>query len=162
MEAGIAERSIVYDFAADMRYFGQQTEVTVTLGGDPRFEQDPSELRARFDDAYEALYGVRLDDMDVEVVSWRAAAHGGEAERNISITLRETAGKPKATRNVYVNGRSMAVAVYDRAALAAEQRIDGPVIIEERETTLFILAGWSVTVQQDGSVVATRRARGES
>jgi N-methylhydantoinase A len=159
LEAGLPEESIVYDFSADMRYFGQQAEVTVRLGGDPRFAHDARQLRSRFDAAYEALYGVRLDDMDVEVVSWRTAAHGGDAGREIGIRLASRPGKPKAKRDVYFKDRSLPVAVYDRGSLASGQRIDGPVIIEERETTIFVLGGWNLSVHADGSLIARRQQR---
>jgi N-methylhydantoinase A len=46
--------------------------------------------------------------------------------------------------------------VYRRADLAAGQRIDGPAIIEERETTAVVRAGWVATVAADGSVIAER------
>jgi N-methylhydantoinase A len=159
LEAGLREDSIAYDFSADMRYFGQQAEVTVRFSGDPRLMRDARQLRARFDAAYEALYGVRLDDMDVEIVSWRAAAHGGDAGRDIAIRLATQPAKPKAQRRVYFKDRSMPVPVYDRVALARDQRIDGPVIIEERETTIFVLGGWSLSVHADGSLIAKRQYR---
>jgi N-methylhydantoinase A len=156
LEAGLDERSMAYDFSADMRYFGQQSEVTVGLGGDPRLGHDAAELRARFDRAYQALYGVRLDDMDVEVVSWRAAAHGGTAVRELDIALAVRPGAAKRVREVYFDGQWMKVAVYDRAALAADQQIEGPVIVEERETTIFVLPGWTLDVHENGSLFATR------
>jgi N-methylhydantoinase A len=159
LEAGLPEERIAYDFSADMRYFGQQAEVTVRLGADPRFARDARQLRARFDAAYEALYGVRLDDMDVEVVSWRAAAHGGDAVRDISIRLPSQPAEPRTRRDVYFKDRIMPVAVYQRSALARDQHLVGPVIVEERETTIFVLGGWSVSVHADGSLKAKRQHR---
>ena len=47
--------------------------------------------------------------------------------------------------------------VYDRPALAAGQEIPGPVIIEERETTIFILPGWHASVAENGCITAERR-----
>ena len=155
LEAGLPEQDILYDFSADMRYFGQQSEVTVPLEGDPGLEQHRARLRARFDKAYETLYGVRLDDVDVEVVSWRAAAHGGETEREISVTLESKPGRPRTRRQVHFRGRAMTVDVYDRRSLALDQRIAGPVLIEERETTIYVLAGWTLRVHADGSLIAT-------
>lgn len=155
LEAGLPERDILYDFSADMRYLGQQSEVTVRLEGDPMLEQYRADLRSRFDEAYENLYGVRLDDVDVEVVSWRAAAHGGEAERDISVTLESKPGRPRTRRQVHFKGRATTVDVYDRGSLARDQRITGPVLIEERETTIYVLAGWTVKVHADGSLIAT-------
>ncbi|MGH8222591.1 MAG: hydantoinase/oxoprolinase family protein, partial [Woeseiaceae bacterium] len=119
-------------------------------------------LRSRFDAAYELLYGVRLDDMDVEVVSWRAAAHGGDAARDIGIRLSVKPAAAKAVRKVYFDGRKLTVAVYDRAALALDQRIEGPAIIEERETTIFVLAGWNLRVHADGNLVAMKPPGGDA
>lgn len=155
-DAGIDDDSVMYDFAADMRYVGQQTEVTVPLAGDPRDTKNQGSLRQLFDEAYENLYGVKLDDMDVEVVSWRVTARGGEAQRHADVVLADKAGKPKATRPVYLDGQFIDTPVYDRGALAAGQGIDGPVVIEERETTVFVLPGWSLSVHTDGSLIATR------
>jgi N-methylhydantoinase A len=161
LEAGLPQHGVAYDYSADMRYFGQQSEVTVLLGGNPAIGRDARELRSRFDAAYVSLYGVRLDDMDVEVVSWRVAAHGSEAGREIGITLADRPAAAKADRSVYFGGRTMAVAIYDRSALTAGQRIDGPVIVEERETTIFVLAGWTLKVHPDGSLVAAKRPAGD-
>ena len=155
-DAGIDDDSIHYDFSADMRYVGQQTEVTVPLSGDPRDAANQGDLRQRFDKAYENLYGVKLDDMNVEVVSWRVTARGGETTRNASVDLPNKNAEPKAIRPVYLDGESIDTPVYDRSALAAGQDIEGPVVIEERETTVFVLPGWSLNVHDDGSLIATR------
>jgi N-methylhydantoinase A len=161
LEAGLPESGIVYDFSADMRYFGQQSEVTVPLGADPRIEHDAAALRSRFDAAYETLYGVRLDDMDVEVVSWRATARGGDADRPIGVTLASRPAEPRTRRNVrFQGGLSIAVPVYDRTALASDQEIEGPVLVEERETTIFVLPRWRLKVHADGSLIATNLRRG--
>ncbi len=153
-DAGIADDAIRYDFAADMRYVGQQTEVTVPLAGDPRDPDNQRELRQRYDVAYENLYGVKLDDMQVEVVSWRATARGGESERRPDIELAAQSAAPKTTRKVYIEGQSMDVPIFDRASLSVGQEINGPVIVEERETTAFILPGWRLSVHADGSLIA--------
>jgi N-methylhydantoinase A len=155
-DAGIADDSVMYDYAADMRYVGQQAEVTVALAGDPRDAENQGDLRQYFDKAYENLYGVRLDDMDVEVVSWRVIARGGATERHAGVRFADEATPPKSTRPVYLVGQSVDTPVYDRNALAPGQDIEGPVIIEERETTVFVLPGWCLNVHSDGSLIATR------
>ncbi|MFQ6005894.1 MAG: hydantoinase/oxoprolinase family protein [Woeseia sp.] len=156
IEAGLPEKSVQYDFAADMRYIGQQTEVTVPLAGDPRDKNNRADLRSRFEEAYENLYGVRLDDMDVEVVGWRVTTHGGETGRAVDVEFAEQGATPKSTRSVYIGDSAVDVTVYDRSALVPGQQIDGPVVVEERETTVFVLPGWNLTVHADGSLVATR------
>ena len=46
--------------------------------------------------------------------------------------------------------------VYDRYALKQGDRVRGPAIVEERETTIVILPGWQATVDRHGCIVATR------
>ncbi len=159
IEAGIAEDAIRYEYACDMRYAGQQNEVTVTLPQSPAQMTDFSALRTAFDQAYDALYGVRLDDMPVEIVSWRLAALGADAERSAKIDLPSTPGEPRGRRQVSYGDGVIDVPVYDRAVLAAGQQVDGPVIVEERETTAFILPGWRLSVHEDGSLIADRETQ---
>ena len=159
LEAGIDEDRIAYGFSADMRYLGQQTEVTVAFDADPSRTRNTGELRSGFDAAYEALYGVRLDDMDVEVVNWRVTAHGSATGREARIELARSDARPKGSRPVYLGGEEVAVPIYERTALAADQVIEGPVIVEERETTVFVLPGWRLRVDADGSLIAGRDGR---
>ncbi|MEM9878587.1 MAG: hydantoinase/oxoprolinase family protein, partial [Pseudomonadota bacterium] len=46
-DAGIAAQDIITSFSADMRYQGQQSEVTVLLEGDPRDGFNPADASAR-------------------------------------------------------------------------------------------------------------------
>ena len=62
----------------------------------------------------------------------------------------------RASRTVHIRGEATQVPVVAREALGADTRIDGPVIVEERETTIFVLPGWQLTMHETGSLVATR------
>ena len=155
-EAGIEPSSVQFSFSADMRYVGQQAEVTVAFEGDPRRDRDEEALRRLFDSAYEALYAVRLDDMDVEVVSWRVTASGGDPERDSEVNFPGDPAKPKATRTIFLDGQTHETSVYDRADLSPQDQIPGPVIVEERETTVFLLPGWHLSVNRDGSLVGQK------
>jgi N-methylhydantoinase A len=160
LEAGIAENSVAYAFAADMRYAGQQDEVTVNLTNDPRTTRDATQLRALFEQSYEALYGVCLEDMSVEVVCWRVTALGQDTGREASVALPKSEAKAKSVRTVFFDDNTIDVPVFDRGALAAGQQIEGPVIVEERETTAFILPDWNLSVHTDGSLIATKQDQG--
>ena len=61
---------------------------------------------------------------------------------------------PKGERAVARWAAAGLAKVYDRAALATGQRIEGPAIIEERETTLVLPPGWIGVVDTLGCVVA--------
>ncbi|MCT8973966.1 hydantoinase/oxoprolinase family protein [Microbaculum marinisediminis] len=157
LEAGLDVAQARFGFAADMRYVGQQSEITVQFEDDPRKIADPATLRESFETAYEKVYGLKLSDMSVEVVSWRVVAQGKPPAREATIAFATEPAAPKRTRPVHLADTPVDVPVYDRSAIAIGQTIAGPVIIEERETTAFVLPGWSVVLHENGSLIARRK-----
>jgi len=154
--AGCKPGDISLRFGADMRYFGQQNEVTAYFDADPRDKQDVAWIRESFEQEYEQLYHLRLPEVDVEVVSWRLIATGPSAPRNSAPEFGATASKAKATRKARFNGAQVDTPVYQRRELARDQAIAGPAIIEERETTIIILPGWRATVHATGCIMAAK------
>jgi N-methylhydantoinase A len=156
-EAGCPEEAIRFSFGGDLRYFGQQNEVGVTFAEDPRRTHDSAALRAAFETAYQAQYSLTLDDVDIEVVSWRVTASGPLIARTNRAELAPRAAGPKGRRAVYFADLADPVPVYDRPALALGQMVGGPALIEERETTIVILPGWQARVDGTGCIMATRK-----
>ena len=157
-EAGCAPDSVSLSIGADLRYHGQQNEVGVTFDHDPRQRRDPTLLRQAFETAYLALYGVTPSHVPIEIVSWRMTVQGPEIDFTpLAAAAREPAS-PKSERAVALWAAAGPAKVYDRAALALGQRIVGPAIIEERETTLVLPPGWTGIVDELGCVVARQEA----
>lgn len=154
-EAGLPPESAQFLYSADMRYLGQQNQITISFDGDPQEITSLPVLRERFEASYEALYGVRLPEIDVEIVNWRVTAFAGAAERSVRARCADTPTDPKEIRKVFIENAHVEVPVYARNALAQGQEIPGPVIVEERETTVFILPGWMLTIDHDGNLIAT-------
>ena len=154
--AGCKPADITMRFGADMRYFGQQNEVTTWFDADPREKQDLVWVRETFEKDYEKLYSMRLPSVDAEVVSWRLIATGPSASRDSAPELGAAETKPRAKRKARFNGADVDTPVYQRRELARDQRINGPAIIEERETTIIILPGWRASVHATGSIMATK------
>jgi N-methylhydantoinase A len=154
--AGCKPAEITLRFGVDIRYFGQQNEVTAWCDTDPRQKQDAAWLRSLFEDEYDKLYHLRLPEVDVEVVSWRLIASGPSAARDAASTLGATPPGPKRSRKAHFGGADVDTPVYQRRELAEDQAIKGPAIIEERETTIIILPGWTARVHATGSIMASR------
>ena len=111
-----------------------------------------------FEADYRRIYGLTIPDVGLEVVTWRLSAYAEATAVEPQATLAAGAGEARRIRLVRFDrtGSSADTPVYRRADLAAGQRINGPAIIEERETTAVIRAGWTATVAPDGSVIAER------
>ncbi len=155
-EAGCTEDSVTLIFAADLRYLGQQSELTVALDVDPRTHHDATRIVDVFAPAYKRLYGVNPSHVPIELVTWRVTARGPIIPFSRAMTLPATPGQPKGTREVHAWSDGLRVPVYDRNTLAAGQSVKGPGIIEERETTMVIPPDWTATVDKIGCIFARK------
>jgi N-methylhydantoinase A len=153
-EAGVPPAQATLSLAVDCRYRGQQNEVTTEIPLAIAEAGDAASLRAAFETEYEALYGIRLPEVEVEIVTWRLAARGPLPSASPPPVPGGAEARPRAHRGVMVEPDAPLVPVYDRMALAIGQRVAGPAILEERETTLVILRGWTAAVHPSGAVIA--------
>jgi N-methylhydantoinase A len=164
LEAGVPGDDIRFSFGGDLRYYGQAHEVTVMFDGDPRTGRDLARIRESFERTYEAQYGLRLGDNEVEVVNWRVTCTGPNVMRGAAPQLAAQPGAPGRARSVHLGSgtrQDLRYAVYERGTLAAGQEVAGPAIIEERETTTVILPGWTARVDRTGCIIAQRASAQE-
>ena len=155
-ESGCAPADVTILVGADMRYVGQQHEVTVIFEADPRLGRDTGALTAQFEASYRTLYGVNPSHVPIELVTWRVVARGPLPHSASRTVPAITPGTPKRHRPVHAWEDGQSVPVYERSALATGQTIAGPAIIEERETTTALPPGWSATIDALGCIVATK------
>ncbi|MCW5774415.1 MAG: hydantoinase/oxoprolinase family protein [Rhodospirillaceae bacterium] len=156
--AGAPKEAVRLHYGADLRYAGQQNEVGVELDADPRRGRDTARIRAAFERAYHAQYGVNPSHVPVEIVSWRVTAEGPAPDVSKTARPPVQVGAPKAKRRIALWPAAGEVSVYDRASLGLDQKVAGPAIIEERETTIVLPPGWSATVNELGCLVARQAA----
>jgi N-methylhydantoinase A len=133
--------------AADMRYGEQVFEIAVPLNGlDWDAPGLAERVREAFHQRHEALFTYALRGEEVVLVNARLAVVGrlpamaaAEAPRSVAPAA------PIATRRVLLaadgGGAAEAVPVFDFAALAADQGIAGPAIVESDTTTVLLLPG---------------------
>lgn len=154
--AGVPNAAIRLRFGAELRYVGQQSEVAIELPDDPRADRDADRLRAIFEKAYAAQYGVNPAHVPIELVGWRVSGEGPRPGFSGVAAPDAAHGAAKGTRPVGLWPDADAVPVFDRRALGIGQRVVGPAIIEERETTIVLPPGWIARVDAIGCVIATR------
>ncbi|MEX2127422.1 MAG: hydantoinase/oxoprolinase family protein [Xanthobacteraceae bacterium] len=155
-EAGCRREDVNFRYAADLRYSGQHYDLMVELDGRPNAANGAAMIRRRFDDEYVKRYRITQDEVEVEVVNWRLSASSNLLPPPEIGASRKNGSHSRATRRVHIWGDDQEVAVVPRAKLARESRVDGPVIVEEAETTLVIPAGWTVSVAELDCVMARK------
>jgi N-methylhydantoinase A len=157
--AGADVGNVAFRYGLDARYAGQGNEITLWVGEGDTWPASLESTVERFHTEYEKVYGLRIPDVDVEVVTWRVAAWSDPPAFEVSTVAAATgAPTPDRTRSARFRRGAEAreVPVYRRAELGAGHRFSGPALIEERETTSVVPDGWTCEVGSDGSIIATR------
>ncbi len=165
--AGVASSEIRFRYGLDARYLGQGNEITIWVGEHGADEAGgwpatAEEVVAAFEADYRRIYGLTIPDVGVEAVTWRLSAYAAAPPVEPQYSVPDRPGAPHATRPVrFARGAEpVETPVYRRPDLGRGQRIDGPAIVEERETTAVIRPGWRAHLADDGSLIAERVARG--
>jgi len=154
--AGLAERDIRVIRRLDMRYHGQGYDIEVTLPDGAGLAQAPELFVAR----YKEIYALALLEEAVEIVAWKVEAVGPEPGLSEGYSLMRGGGDAKSaqkgTRRVYEPGAGGFVdaPVYDRYRLGPGAAVEGPALIEERESTCVIGRGDRATVDPQYNLVA--------
>jgi N-methylhydantoinase A/oxoprolinase/acetone carboxylase beta subunit len=153
-KAGTGER-IHVERSLDMRFVGQGSETNVPLREQDFTTVAKEEVRKRFDQAYEKLYGRTYPDSAVEFINFKVRA--SLPERLLQFPKFDRAGRSldgaiKGERPAFsgmVKG-FIPHTVFDRYKLFPEATFKGPAIIEEKESTVIIGEDASVTVDEYG------------
>lgn len=79
--------------------------------------------------------------------------------RQVPVSSRPVAAALKGSRRVRLHrrGEPVALEVYDRERLENGHRVEGPVIVESRQTTMVIPEGWSLQVDHYDNALIERR-----
>jgi len=150
---GITPENMTFERALDMRYRGQSHELTVPQPADGGWAD-------AFHAAHARRYGHSHPGEPLEIVNARLRATG----RGVKPAIEPLApGGPDASGAVLGEGLAWfspdgpaAVTYYQRDRLLAGNRIPGPAIIFQLDTTTIIEPGWHAVVDQWGNLLVSR------
>ena len=140
---------------ADLRYHGQALMLTIDVPLEGFAGDGLERVGRRFDELHEQLYTFALDE-DKEIVSLRAIVQG----KAVAVEAREieSGGEdPSAARlteeTIFVDDGEHSAAIYDRARLRAGNRIAGPAIVTEMDSTTLILPDHVGEIDRFGNIL---------
>jgi N-methylhydantoinase A/oxoprolinase/acetone carboxylase beta subunit len=146
---------IRFERSLDMRFIGQGSETNVSLPERDFTRLSREEVRKRFDEIYEKLYGRTYPDSAVEFINFKVRA--SLPERLLQLPKFERSGRAlegaiKGTRPAYsgIAKDFIQYTVYDRYKLFPDAEFRGPAIIEEKESTVIVGEDASVSVDEYG------------
>jgi 5-oxoprolinase (ATP-hydrolysing) len=164
---GVADERRLVRRLADCRYAGQGYEVRTEVPVGRVTDAWVEELRERFHAAHEAEYGHRFD-APIEIINIRAVAVGRVDELQAA-ELEPGDGDPGRAKTLErevvfdVDGRAERhrTPFYERELLRAGDRLAGPAVVEQYDTTTVIPPGLEAEIDRYGNIVVdcTTRAR---
>ncbi len=155
-EEGVLRNEQTITFEAGVRYAGQGFEVDLAINiADFEAGNGIAKLQAAFDEEHKRLFTFNLDVVH-EIVNLRAIALGQGTEMP-AIKVPEGDGDPSQAKvsdhTMWANGEKHAAAIYGRAKLEAGDKIPGPCIVTEMDSTAVILPGHVGTVDAFGTIL---------
>lgn len=157
VESGLDASRIRIVRRLDMHYHGQGHEIEVTL---PAVASEVTGLSALFRRRYEALYAFAPLDAPLVITTWKVEARAPDpgigAGYSVGAPKDGAASARKGWRRAWFPdaGGWVDAAVYERYALAQGSLVEGPALIEERESTVVVGPGDRVRAAPHGNLVA--------
>lgn len=151
---------LVCERLLDVRYLGQASYLAIPIGEDIVTTSLMEHVRNRFDAEYEKTYGHSMPQDAVEVVNLRVRAgfRVSESDRRglFSETCAVSEGQTNRSRDAYFgpdHGRVRTPVL--RREQFEGRTLEGPVLIDDMDTTTVVPPGCTVEVDQGGNLVIT-------
>ena len=145
---------------AMMRYAGQGWEIPVVLPYRPFTPGDTAQLRAAFEESYRTLFGQLIDGLGIEVTNWSVTVASKLPERPAVSPIFESEALPANGVRSFFDAalrQTVEAAEIERRELAPGREVAGPAVVMEDETSTIVTSGYSVTGQNDGSLLLRRK-----
>jgi N-methylhydantoinase A len=144
-------------FQADIRYQGQGFEMPVNVDlAELRRSSSLDSLRCDFDEIHRRLFSFNLE-AEHEFVNLRAMAQEQtrqpEPNRLAVGGPSPDVGALRGETTIWSRGRWLSAKLYDRAKLLAGNRLDGPAIVTEMDSTTLILPDHHAEVDVFGNLL---------
>ena len=160
VRAGAGGRPVELRRAAFMRYVGQGHELLIVLPDGAVSAASAQALRDGFEHDYAQQFARFIPGAAIEILSWSVVASTPKLEATPPPAPEmRTAVLPKASRPVMDanTGKTEDMPVYWRFDLAPGDRLSGPAVIAEDETTTIVTARFDAHIDAIGCIVLERK-----
>ena len=150
---GYGESAVQLRYAADVRYIGQSSQLTVHMPPGP---YDAAVLHTAFERLYRETFGYVAEDEPVELVNLRLSAIGTAASRlnfgGLRLEARALAGESGERLVSFARGEPLVTARLLPRAVVEQGAVAGPAIIESYDTTIVVPPGCTARAAGAGCI----------
>lgn len=144
----------------DMRYLGQNYELSIPVYGELQTEEDLLNLTSAFHSEHEKTYGYANEKEVIEFINYRVVAIGEVSKidlRNYEIGDHDSSKALVGERDVYFEeeDRFVKTRIYQRKKLLPMNVIEGPAIVEQMDSTVVIPPNCTAEIDLYQNIVIT-------
>ena len=152
--AGVRFIAVDEVIAMDMLFTGQTHTLQVTV---QREQLSLEGLGLAFSAAYQAAFGRVLEGPVIRLMNLRYARIGRRPKFDLSLLAPKGPGssKPLGSQRVYHQGRWWDAVRYARLDLPVGAHIQGPAILEQADTTVWLEPGFQARVDELGNLLVS-------
>ena len=154
---GISPHQVSIVRYADMRYYGQEHTIKISVTSNKIAAKEVEEMEKVFIVAHEREYGFTLEGNPVEIVNLHVVGISKvkrptlqevpEIERGVDKALKEE-------REVFLGKREgfKKIPIYSKDFLPMDEEVDGPAIIEETTSTIVVTEAFKMKMDKYGNI----------
>ena len=149
---GIPSDAQRVSFNVDMRYYRQGYEIPVEIDPALLAGNGTTMLADRFNQLHEQYYRFKMEGTTCEIVNLRAVGYGDVPKPRLAESGESGGADASAAvieeHSVYFGGQWLPTKIYDRSKLVPGNRIEGPAIVTEFDSTTVVLSGYAAEVDR--------------
>lgn len=152
---GVSRQEQTVQYQVDVRYHGQGLDIPIDVDLAEFANDGLADVGEAFDAVHTRLFTFSLD-AEHELVNLRAIVLGQAAHvqaPDVAAGGADASSARKTTTTIWVDDADTEAAVYDRAELRAGNRIAGPAVVTEMDSTTLILPGHVGEVDRFGNII---------
>ncbi|MDP2619299.1 MAG: hydantoinase/oxoprolinase family protein [Hyphomicrobiales bacterium] len=157
-EEGFPPEEIVLQAQMEVRYAHQGYQLTIEVPQELTGTDDLQAVRRSFDQVHEATYGVAAPGEEAELVTLRLLSIGPMPKMQFkppATTAHAGGPEPRDCRQAYFPDTNSFVdlPVFERTDLAAGTELEGPLVIEQQDSTCLLAPGQRLAVDAQGNLI---------
>jgi N-methylhydantoinase A len=158
---GIALSKQSFTAVAECRYVGQGFELRASMPKEPLSKKNIGTVIKSFYAAHKQVYGHAFEDQLVEIITLRVVGSAKVDTLKLPNLKKGNRTNPKDAKlyvrdTVFDDGKSVKTARYDRGKLLAGDKITGPALIVQHNSTTLVPPQYKALVMGHGDLVLNR------
>jgi N-methylhydantoinase A len=158
---GIALSKQNFTAIAECRYLGQGFELRAAMPEEPLSQKNIGTVIKSFYTAHKQVYGHAFEDQMVEIITLRVVGSADVETLKLPNLKKGNRNNPAAAKlyvrdTVFDDGKSVKTPRYDRSKLLAGDKIAGPALIVQHNSTTLVPPKYKALVMGHGDILLRR------